>query len=224
MKIIKIIAQWLFVLCLPVLLFTLSVSTAANCPWLYQYGFDRYEVSQVTGIEPEELEKVAHGLISYWNSDEETFNITVIKDGQPFTLFNAREVGHLVDVKGIFRLIYKILLGSFIYALVFLGLNLFLWKDRKQLAAGLMWGSGLGIMLMILLGVLAITDFNWLFWQFHVFSFDNTMWLLDPATDYLIMLFPEGFWFDAAMFCSAFKVLLALLLGFAGWRMLRKAS
>ena len=224
MKIIKKTALVLFILCLPVMLFTASVSTAANCAWLYEYGFNKYDISRTTGIEPAELERAAHGLINYWNSGDKTFNITVLKNGQPFTLFNEREVSHLKDVKALFRLVYQCLLGSFIYALVFTGLALLLWKDRKLLAAGLMWGSGLSVFLMIALGLAAIADFRWLFWQFHILSFTNDLWQLDPSRDYLIMLFPEGFWFDAAIICSAFKVFLALILGFTGWRIMRRLS
>lgn len=222
MKIVKIFTQWVFILCLPVLLFTASVSLAANTVWLYEYGFNKFDVSQVTGLAPTELEKVARGLIGYWNSGDETFNITVAKEGQPFTVFNEREVAHLKDVKEVFHLVYKCLLGSFIYALIFLGLNLFLWRDRRQLAWGLIWGSGFSIALMVALGLAAIFDFHWLFWQFHLASFANDLWLLDPARDYLVMLFPEGFWFDAAIICSAFKILMALVFGGVGWWLKQK--
>ncbi len=222
MNVIKKIFLVLFVLALPVMLFTASVSTAANCVWLYKYGFARYDISADTGISNAELDNVARELIKYWNSGDETFNITVIKDGKLFTLFHDYEVQHLVDVKALFHFVYKCLLVSFIYALLFAALALFLWKDRRLLATGLVWGSGLSILLMIILGLLAIADFRWLFWQFHLLSFTNDLWLLDPRTDYLIRLFPEGFWLDAAMICSAFKVFLALILGFTGWRMLKK--
>jgi integral membrane protein (TIGR01906 family) len=222
MKIIKKITMVLFVLALPVMLFTTSVSTAANSVWLYEYGFKKYDITNVTGIENSELNRVAHGLINYWNNGDATFNITVIRNGQPFVLFHDYEVHHLADVKDLFHFMYKCLLGSFLYVLVFVGLALFLWKDRKLLALSLMWGSGLSILLMIILGLLAITDFQWLFWQFHILSFTNNLWLLDPSKDYLIMMFPEGFWFDAAIICSAFKVFMALILGLVGWRILKK--
>jgi integral membrane protein (TIGR01906 family) len=223
MNILKNISRILFILCLPVMLLTASLSLAANTPWLYEYGFNKYDISRVTGIAPAELNKAARGIIRYWNSGDETISITVIKDGQPFILFNEREVSHMVDVKALFRLAYKFLLGTFIYSLVFLGLALFLWKDKKLLSVGLMWGSGLSIFLIIALAVPAVIDFNWFFTQFHLLSFANDLWLLNPATDYLIMLFPEGFWFDAAIVCCAIMVILTLTIGFTGWRMLKKS-
>ncbi|MFA5308902.1 MAG: TIGR01906 family membrane protein [Dehalococcoidales bacterium] len=221
-RVLHTAALVLFILCLPVMLFTASVSTAMNCRWLYDYDFHKYDIASVTGLAPSELKKAAEGLIHYFNSGEEYVNIVVIKDGQPFTLFNEREVQHLKDVKGIFRLVYKLLIGTGTYALLYASLMLALRQDRRRLAGGLLYGSGLSILLMIILGVLAITDFHWLFWQFHLASFSNDMWLLDPTRDYLIMLFPEGFWMDAAIICSAFKIFLALILGGVGWWILKK--
>jgi integral membrane protein (TIGR01906 family) len=221
-KITHIVARWLFILCLPVMLLTTSVSAAMNCRLLYEYGFNKYHVSAVTGLSSQELKKAADGLIHYFNSGDEYISLVVMKDGKQFVLFNDREVQHLKDVKGIFRLVYKCLLGSFLYALLFTGLSLFLWRDRRRLATGLLFGSGLSILLMIAFGLAAIIDFRWLFWQFHLASFSNALWQLNPATDYLIMLFPEGFWFDAAIICSAFMVFLALVLGGIGWLILKK--
>ena len=58
MKILRIITQWLLVLCLPVLLLTASISGLANSPWLYHYGFDKYEVGETTGLAEPELDKL----------------------------------------------------------------------------------------------------------------------------------------------------------------------
>ena len=168
MKIIKNIAKWLFILCLPLLLTTATVSGAANSLWLYRYGFEKYDISQTTGLAQSELDKAAKGLIDYFNSGDETINITVMKDGKPFTLFNEREVAHLRDVKGLFRLVYRVLLGTLIYALVYVGVSLFLWRDRRRLARGLVGGGGLTLVLMVALGLGSLFDFDWLFLQFHL--------------------------------------------------------
>ena len=116
--ILVITARWLFILCLPALLLTASIGIAVNSQWLYEYGFDKYNISQVTGLPDSELEKAAGGLIDYFNSGEEFIDITVIKNGQPFTLFNQKEVAHLKDVKGLIQLDYWVLLGAGIYVLI----------------------------------------------------------------------------------------------------------
>jgi hypothetical protein len=122
MKTLIVTARWLFILCLPVLLLAASVSVAANSLWLYKYGFEKYDISRETGLDSAELDKAARGLIGYFNSGDEYIDITVEKAGRPFSLFNEREVAHLKDVKGLFRLVYKVLLGSLVYALVYIGL------------------------------------------------------------------------------------------------------
>ena len=221
MKIIRIIAQWLFILSLPVLLLTASVSLAANCPWLYTYGFDKYDVGETTGLEDTELDRVADGLRAYFNSGEESISLSVLKDGESFEVFSEREVGHLKDVKSLFRLVYALLLGTGIYAVVYVGVCLFWWRDRR-LYWGLIDGGGLTLVLMLAIGLAAAINFDWLFLNFHLISFANDLWMLDPSTDYLIMLFPRGFWFDAAFFCAAGTAFLALILGGVGWWRLRK--
>jgi integral membrane protein (TIGR01906 family) len=221
MNIIKTATYWLFILCLPVLLITTSVKIAANSSELYRYGFNKYDISQVTGLSPAELDKVTTGLISYFNSNQEYIDLTVIKDGKPFTLFNEREAGHLKDVKGLFRLVWWLLLGTLIYSVIYAALNYTVWKDRRRVAWALIGGSGLTIALVIGLGLMISLNFDQFFYDFHLISFANNLWQLDPSTDYLIMLFPQGFWFDAAVLCTILTAALALFLGGTGWWRLR---
>jgi integral membrane protein (TIGR01906 family) len=213
----RIAAKWLFILFLPVLLLTASISGVVNSLWLYQYGFEKYGVSQTTGLAQSELVKAAKGLIDYFNSDDENINLTVMKDGKPLVLFNEREVGHLRDVKGLFRLVYRVLLGTLIYALVYVGLSSFLWQDQRRLARGLVGGGSLTLVLMLAMGLGTLLDFDQLFWQFHLVSFANDLWLLDPTRDYLIMLFPQGFWYDVTLFCALATAVGAVILGGVGW-------
>ncbi len=223
MMIIRNVAQWLFIVCLPVLLLTASLSAAANSLWLYKYGFEKYDVSRETGLASVELDKAARGLIGYFKSGDEFIDITVEKDGEPFTLFNEREMAHLKDVKGLFRLGYYVLLGTFVYALAFIGLSLLWRRDSQRLAGGLFFGGCLTLVLMLVFGLMIAIDFDRFFLQFHLLSFANDFWMLDPAADYLIMLFPQGFWFDAALLCALATAAGALISGGIGWWLLRKS-
>ena len=215
MKVLSIAAKWIFILCLPILLLTASIGWEVNSHWLYKYGFEKYNVSQTTGIAEVELEKAATGLISYFNSGGANINLTVIKDGKPFELFNQREVIHLRDVKGLIRLDYWVLLGTLIYTLSYAGVSLFWRRGRywRQLARRIVGGSGITLALMLATGLGILLNFDQLFWQFHLLSFSNEFWQLDPTKDYLIMLFPGGFWYDAAIFCALATVGLTVILG-----------
>ncbi len=216
MKIISTAAKWLFILGMPILLLSGSIAAAINSAWWYEYEFEKNGISQVTGLSPTELDKAATGLISYFNSGEEYISLTVTKDGQPFQLFNEREIVHLKDVKALFWLDYRLLAGTLAYALIYAGFAL--WRRTKpQLASGLAWGSGLTLALMLALGVGALFDFDQLFIQFHLLSFSNDFWQLDPARDYLIMLVPQGFWYDTFFFIAVGTAAMAVALGGVGW-------
>ena len=220
LRILGIAAKWLFMLCLPVLLLTASLGWAANSLWLYKYGSQEYNVSQTladAGLEltDSELEEVYAGLISYFNSGEEYISLTVMKDGEPFELFNQREIIHLKDVKGLIWLDYWVLLGTLVYVLAYAGVCLFWRKKRywRRLAWGVVGGGGITLAFMLALGLGILLGFSQLFWQFHVVFFPNEFWLLDPTKDYLKMLFPDGFFYDAALFCALGSAGLAVILG-----------
>ncbi|MBI4187659.1 MAG: TIGR01906 family membrane protein [Chloroflexi bacterium] len=214
MKILGAATRWLFILCLPLLLLTIGLGWAINSLWLYNYGFEKYAVSQSTGLAETELDKAARGLISYFNSGEEFINVTVVKNNQPFQLFNQREIVHLKDVKGLIRLDYGVLLGTLIYVAGYSAFSLYLKKrNRRELARGVVAGSGLTLALMLALGLGMLLNFDQLFLQFHLLSFSNDFWQLDPTRDYLIMLFPGGFWYDATLFAVLAIAGMAVVLG-----------
>ena len=220
-------AKGIFILCLPILLLMASIGWAVNGHWLYKYGFKKYNVSQIAGIAEVELEKAATGLISYFNSGETNISLTVIKDGEPFELFNQREVAHLRDVKGLIWLDYWVLLGTLTYTLSYAGVSLF-WRRKRywrQLAWGIIGGSGITLPLMLAMGLGILLNFDQLFLQFHLLGFANELWQLDPARDYLIILFPGGFWYDAAIFCALATAGLSIILaGVAGGYLLLTRS
>lgn len=201
-RILTRIARVLFVICLPFFFFSSAIACAVNSQWLYTSGFAKQNVGATTGLDKEQLAGVAKGFISYWNSGEERINIVVERDGQFVPLFNEREIDHLVDVKALFRFDYRVM---FITGLYILGVVLFRFSHRKTGGLnGLAWdgaiGSGLTLGLMLILGAVALLGANAFenFWyQFHIFSFANDLWQLDPSKDYLLMLVPEGFWYDA---------------------------
>ncbi|AKG52721.1 integral membrane protein [Dehalogenimonas sp. WBC-2] len=213
-------AAWGLVLVMPLIITSAVIAFAVNFQPLYEYGFHRYEVGTTTGLADAELSKAARGLIGYFNSGEEYIDLTVEKDGQPFTLFNQREVLHLYDVKGLVRLDYGVFAFTFIYTALVSGIILYR-RQPRHLAAPLFWGGAFTLAIVISRAILAIADFDAFFTQFHLLSFANDLWLLDPRTDYLIMLFPGGFWEDAMIFVDS--IILSLTIGVTalGWRNLK---
>ena len=222
MKIIQNIIYWLFVCCLPVLLITSTIYLEVNELSLYEYGFDKYEISQDTGIDEVQLRSVAQHLIDYFNLRADTVQITVIKGDKEFSLFNEREVIHLEDVRNLIQLDYWVQRGTLLLIVIcavalFFGFRV----GWRVLARGLFWGSLITMGLMVALALWALFGFDRLFILFHLVSFSNEYWILDPARDYLIRLFPGGFFYDAALFGFGAIMVEALLIGGIAFGILR---
>jgi integral membrane protein (TIGR01906 family) len=214
-KIGNVIASAIFILYLPFLLLSASIAGTANSPWLYEYGFQKFHVGATTGLDDAQLKKVANGLVKYFNSSDEYIDLRVEKYGVSFQLFNERETVHLKDVKGLIRLDYQVLLWTAIYALGCAAVSL-LWRRRRywrRLAWGMIGGSGLTLALVLALGLGTLFDFNQVFLQFHLLSFANDLWQLDPTRDFMIMLFPWGFFYSAFLIWSLLTLIGALILG-----------
>ncbi len=212
MKALTAITSILFVICIPMLLLTTDLRFAANDIRLYEYGFNKYEVSAATGLDNEELLSVADQMVTYFNSDEESLDID---------LFNQREVTHLKDVKGLIQLAYRLQLASLAYIVVYIVINFVLRRGAfwRGLARRLIWGSGATIALLAVLGLWAVIGFDSLFLLFHLVSFSNELWQLSPG-DKLLLLFPQGFFNDAALFVAAAAIGEAIIIGGVAWGVL----
>lgn len=211
-KALSVITSVLFVICIPILLLTTDLRFAVNEIRLYEYGFNKYQVSAVTGLEKEELLGVAHQLITYFNSDEEFVDID---------LFNQREVAHLKDVKGLVQLVYRLQLTALAYLVVYVVINFALWRGAfwRGLAKRLVWGSGATVILLAALGLGAVIGFDKLFLWFHLASFRNELWQLSPS-DSLLLMFPQGFFRDATLFVAAAAIGEAAIIGGVAWGLL----
>ena len=68
--------------------------------------------------------------------------------------------------------------------------------------------------LVALLALIISTNFTKYFIIFHHIFFDNDLWILDPSTDMLINIVPEGFFMDTAgRIALTFCILCLLLIG-----------
>ena len=101
----------------------------------------------------------------------------------------------MVDVQNLFLGAIKLREGAALLALL-CGAYLLLKEEGQLLLRMLQWGIGLFIGGMAGLAALISTDFTKYFTTFHHIFFDNDDWLLDPKTDLLINIVPEGFFRD----------------------------
>jgi len=190
-----------------------------NSTHIYEYGFDKYHISETTGIDRAQLSEVARKIVDYFSSRTETPQMTVEnKKGEQFKLFHEHELIHLQDVKGLFRLNHRAQMASLAYITIFSLLFLLWAKGRWQdLAKGLKRGCALTLLLIAAASIASVFDFEQLFIQFHLIYFHNPYWLLDPSKDYLIKLFPPPFWERIAILGGIAIAAEALILGAVAW-------
>ena len=212
---VRFVATAAFVLAVPVFLVAASVRWAVNSEPLYAYGFDSFDVVQVTGIERDELLSAGEQIRRYFNDDRELIAISVVKDGTPIqNLYGEREVLHMKDVKGLVRGVYRVQLWAGLYLLAFALVALAAARRRclPILAANVGRGGMITLVSLLVFGIAALLGFERLFLEFHYLSFANDLWILDPTRDYLIMMFPENFFYHATIAVAALTVFKALAL------------
>ena len=194
----------LFVAAVPVFLVTGGLTWAFNSIGLYEAGFEKYRIARTSGITPDDLRQVAVDLRGYFNSSEELLHLRTRIFGQERDVFNEKEVHHMRDVKRLLWWVYGVFAASGVCLIALLGAGFA--RDRREylpvLARRTLWGGGLTVGLLLLFGLIASVGFDSLFLLFHRVSFANDFWQLDPRTDYLVLLFPQGFWFDATIWVA----------------------
>ncbi len=194
---------------LPFLLVPLNLRfVVVHNPAFYEVEFRRYRIEAFTGISSDDLMGTARALMGYFDGASEPFSYR-LANGQE--VYGPREVAHLRDVKALLRLGDGVgLLAGLTMAAAFVFL-----ASRPAFAAvgrALAYGSLTALGLLAALALLALTDFSGAFLQFHYLAFSNGLWQLDPRTDNLIRMFPEGFFLDATLLVALSTAVEALLL------------
>jgi integral membrane protein (TIGR01906 family) len=194
----RMLATFAFILALPIALLTTNIRLLANAPAVYNYAFDRFNAEDSTGLSRADLDSTASALRGYFNNDEKTFYHTVTEGGLAGPVFNARETRHMEDVKRLFSWVNLAQELSVVFVIAYV-VSFFIWAREgnvRQLAAQTLMGLGVGALFVGAIGVFASFGFTAAFDRFHTVLFTNDFWQLDPRTDHLVQMFPEGFWRD----------------------------
>jgi integral membrane protein (TIGR01906 family) len=208
------IPTFLFVFAVPIFLVAASVTWAFNDPGVYNRGFQKYRISLISGITDEDLRQVGGQIRHYFNSTDEPLLVNTQVYGEERELFNQREVQHMRDVKRLVWWVYAAAIVSGIYLLAAAAWGVAVYRRGflDVLAQRVIRGVALMVVLVVFVGVFALAGFDTLFLRFHQLAFANDLWQLDPRRDYLLIIFPQGFWFDATMRVAALTVAGALAL------------
>jgi integral membrane protein (TIGR01906 family) len=204
-----------FAFCLIVFFVSTSALFAFGEVRLYNYGFTKYHISESTGIPEDKLKIISTEIIDYLVADSNVLDVKI--DGKP--LFNKKEIFHMSDVKSLLEKV-KLSKGiSLFFLMTFSILYLnpislvkgkFIPNNLVSLIDCFRFASLVALLSTLIAGIVLAAAFRPLFYLFHNISFSNDYWQLDPRSDYLVMLFPEGFWIDTTLMLVAAVLLLAI--------------
>ena len=137
-------------------------------------------------------------------------------DGEP--MFTPKELQHMEDVKAVTRVALAV--HTALSILLLLGVIALAWQaaTRHALRQGLFEGGVFTLLLIVTLVIVVVVSWDFFFTGFHRLFFEGDSWQFSTRST-LIRLFPERFWFDAALAIGLFTVLGALsAMGIAwGW-------
>jgi integral membrane protein (TIGR01906 family) len=221
-------AAVLFVAFIPIFIVLTVVRVAANWEVPYGYSYSQYDAPEVTGVERAELDRATTEIIEYFQSTPSTVLLDIrVREGdsdelQP--LFNQREVLHMHDVQYLFRWVFRAHEMIFMYLIAYIT-GVYLWsreRSMRRLAQQAIVGGTATVALLGVTAVAIVMGFDSLWTQFHLISFSNDLWQLDPASDRLIQMFPEAFWFDATLAIGVVSMLIGGVIAvgnvlYVGW-------
>ena len=200
MKIVHYALGILFAFCLIIMLLITSVEAVTYwTPGYYEKEYAKYNVTASVRMEMDDLLEVTHEMMAYLRGRREDLHVPTTVNGQPREFFNAREIAHMEDVRGLFLGGLMLRRACAAGAAICLAL-LFLLKAqvKKVLPVSVCAGTGLFFVIACGLAALISTDFTKYFIIFHQIFFDNDLWILDARTDLLINIVPEPFFMDTA--------------------------
>lgn len=222
-NIMKIIAGFMIFLVVLITAAELAIFSDFN---FYEREYEKYQVLEVLPMEMEDVMQVTEEMMSYLHGDRENLEVWTVVDGQEREFFNEKEKLHMEDVKDLFLAAIAIRRG----AMVLLMLLIVFFLLRKET-----WVSKLAkyyfieVLCMFIgcsvLGIVISQNFSKYFVVFHEIFFDNDLWLLDPDTDLMIRMLPEGFFADFAFRIGVIVgagVVLSMMIAFGIYRKTRK--
>ncbi len=202
-KALVFILRWLVVLAMPVFVSLLSARIMVN-PWYARYEYakpdfppDPYGFTQAQRLD------FGTTSINFLNSPQPPeVAVRMLEDlrlpGTEMPLFNIYENSHMVDVKRLTDILWRVLWGAAVVLAAGLVLLLARRTTRAHGYAALFGGGLLTTGLLSMLIALVLLSWRWFFITFHDIFFKPGTWTFDWS-DSLIRLFPDKFWSDAGI-------------------------
>jgi integral membrane protein (TIGR01906 family) len=216
------IIRWLVVLAIPFLLTlgTVRLLISWNSPSYPEFEYGRI-APDTFGFTMEERLQLADATLDYLQRPEAAQEAIYLLEelrlpGGDQSLYNEREIGHMLDVKVVADAFKSLL---WVLAIIVIGglILLLLRSDTRSLGAKAIKQGGL-LTVIFVVAIMVFMGVAWglAFTVFHNLFFSSGTWTFSYS-DSLIRLFPEQFWFDFAMLWMGLILLESIILALIGY-------
>lgn len=173
----------------------------------YEREYKKYQVADSLNMTMDNIMDVTNQMMAYLIGNKAELSVITDVDGETQDFFNEQDRFHMGEVKNLFLgglKIRNIMLVAVLLILILLAARK---ADMiKLLPRAYFVTLGITGVITIVLGGLFASDFDKYFRIFHEIFFDNDQWMFDPATDYMIRMLPEGFFYDFVFRIGGFFV------------------
>lgn len=181
----------------------------------YSKQWIKLDVPKSAGIALEDLKHIGTILKKYFLGHSSSAQVFISVEDTERDLYRENEIAHLEDVRDLFKLGFSVKTISMAFMLLGFTYILVCKTDQMHLKiiaiSKALKMAGIILILITLIMVLpaALNFTNW--WtKFHLVTFRNDLWRLDPYEDYLIRIFPESFFFSAAQQIAIYSAAITL--------------
>lgn len=180
----------------------------------YEKEYKKYQVTEALEMKLEDVMDVTEHMMAYLRGQEETLSVITTVEGIEQDFFNEQDRFHMKEVRDLFLGGLKWMRITFIIGMILV--IVIGWRTERKyglVSKAVLKALGWFAAAVVMIGVFCAVNFTKVFEIFHEIFFDNDLWLFDPATDYMIRMLPEGFFFDMVLrIGGCFGILFLLML------------
>lgn len=171
-----------------------SVSTAVFEIDFYTNKQEELNVASHMGLKQEDVTGATVIALMYTKGHTNDLSYNVEQGGETFDIYSSQDKEHMIDVQNLYRSAYSVMVFAFVMISI---LSIVLIVKRKEVNVFMLTTvynkmSLYSIIFVAVLGIFAFANFNVFWTYFHKVFFTNDLWLMNPATDALVNLFPEA--------------------------------
>lgn len=183
-----------------IILFSLffAIQTCAFNRQDYYSFYEAHAMDQQLGVSLEDINASMDLMLDYLEDKRDDLNGTITRNNEILATYNDKEKQHMKDVKALYQNAKLFCCSMLLFSVIS---GILLWVKYKKssfyfMARGMEQAGLCFLILLSFIGIWAATDFTDFWIHFHQLFFSNNLWLLNPATDFMINICPEQLFSD----------------------------